>query len=309
MIHYKDKMRYLNDTIEKYIYEPIRTTQPILYEIVKHALDGGKRLRSVITLTVAEAVNPDLNLDKLALCVELLHNASLIVDDMPCMDNDKYRRGKETVHFKFGIMKAQSLASYFLEKAYNFLNEISLELKELQDTEEKKNTMNKLICDIYDTLNNNMGFLGAATGQFIDICPMSDILKKENYEKYYYSVDKLLDLIYLKTTTFFEIGFVPAYLFASNRLYSEDELVKLRKMIKYFGLAFQISDDFDDIEQDSKRVKSEYNPNIVCKYGKEESYKIYKNALEQFLKLSCELNIEHVVFKELCNFLNVRVNS
>ena len=74
----------------------------------------------------------------------------------------------------------------------------------------------------------------------------------------------------MKTTTFFEIGFLPAYLLSLNREATSAELEKVHKLVKYFGLAFQISDDFDDIEQDKNRVNSEYNPNIVCKYGLEE---------------------------------------
>ena len=60
MLNYKEKSKIVNQAIETYIYKPIRETQPVLYEIVKHALDGGKRLRSVITLTVSEALNPDI---------------------------------------------------------------------------------------------------------------------------------------------------------------------------------------------------------------------------------------------------------
>jgi geranylgeranyl diphosphate synthase type II len=269
-------------------------------------LDGGKRLRSVITLTVAEALNPKIDLTKFALCVELLHNTSLVIDDMPCMDNDNYRRGKETIHFKYGSCKAQALVSYFLKKAYGFLHSNYTELKDKHPNDSK---IDSIILSIYDILNKNMGFLGAATGQFIDICPMNSIIKEESYKKYYKSVENILDLIYLKTTTFFEIGFLPAYLLSLNREATSAELDKVHKLVKYFGLAFQISDDFDDIEQDKNRVNSEYNPNIVCKYGLEEARSIYDDALDQFLKLSSELNINHVVFNELCDFLNNRVNS
>lgn len=303
-------MSYVNSSIDKYIYNPIKNTNPVLYDIVKHALDGGKRLRSVITLTVAEALNPKLNLTYFALCVELLHNASLVIDDMPCMDNDNYRRGKETIHFKYGSCKAQALVSYFLKKAYEFLHLNYKELKELKDTNIDINkNIESVILSIYDILNKNMGFLGAATGQFIDICPMNVIIKEESYKKYYNSVENILDLIYLKTTTFFEIGFVPAYLLSLNREPTNEELNKVHKLVKYFGLAFQISDDFDDIEQDKNRINSEYNPNIVCKYGLEEAHSIYDNALDQFLKLSSELKISHIIFNELCDFLNNRVNS
>lgn len=298
-------MKQVNESIEKIIYNPIKETNPVLYDIVKHALDGGKRLRSVITLTVAEALNPKIDLTKIALCVELLHNASLVIDDMPCMDNDNYRRGKETIHFKYGSCKAQALVSYFLKKAYGFLQSNYTELKETNPNNEIEST----ILSIYDILNKNMGFLGAATGQFIDICPINTIIKEESYKKYYKSVENILDLIYLKTTTFFEIGFLPAYLLSLNREATLGELEKVHKLVKYFGLAFQISDDFDDIEQDKNRVNSEYNPNIVCKYGLEEARSIYDDALKQFLKLSIELDINHVVFTELCDFLNNRVNS
>ena len=316
MLNYKEKAKIVNQSIETYIYKPIRETQPVLYEIVKHALDGGKRLRSVITLTISEALNPDIDLTKFALCVELLHNTSLIIDDMPCMDNDNYRRGKETIHFKFGCSKAQALVSYFLKKAYEFLNINYTELRTKYSKDctnvTNKDILNKIddvILQIYDILNQNMGFLGAATGQFIDICPMNTIIKEDSYKKYYKSIENILDLIYLKTTTFFEIGFLPAYLLASNRKIETDELTKVHKLIKYFGLAFQISDDFDDIEQDKERIDSDYNPNIVCKYGLKEAYSIYKDALNQFLMLSKELKIGHVVFYELCDFLDKRVDS
>ena len=101
MENYNIKKRYINNSINEIILNPLKTTFPTIYDIMRHALEGGKRLRSVITLTVGEALNSNVNIDKLALCVELLHNTSLIIDDMPCMDNDNYRRGKKTTHYKY----------------------------------------------------------------------------------------------------------------------------------------------------------------------------------------------------------------
>ena len=62
--------------------------------------------------------------------------------------------------------------------------------------------MEDKIVHIYDLLNKNMGYLGAATGQFIDICPMNSMLTEDKYDKYYKNVTDILNLIYLKTTTF-----------------------------------------------------------------------------------------------------------
>ena len=66
-------------------------------------LDGGKRLRPLLTLAAAHAVG-GLRIASLraACAVELIHAYSLVHDDMPCMDNDVLRRGKPTVHVKFG---------------------------------------------------------------------------------------------------------------------------------------------------------------------------------------------------------------
>ncbi|MES2635228.1 MAG: farnesyl diphosphate synthase [Pseudomonadota bacterium] len=70
-------------------------------------LDGGKRLRPLLVLAASEAVggNPAAAL-RAACAVELIHAYSLVHDDMPCMDNDVMRRGKPTVHVKFGQAQA-----------------------------------------------------------------------------------------------------------------------------------------------------------------------------------------------------------
>ncbi|MES2089685.1 MAG: farnesyl diphosphate synthase [Pseudomonadota bacterium] len=75
-------------------------------------LDGGKRLRALLVQAAAEAVGADAVAAgrdaalRAACAVELIHAYSLVHDDMPCMDNDVLRRGKPTVHVKFGEARA-----------------------------------------------------------------------------------------------------------------------------------------------------------------------------------------------------------
>ena len=70
-------------------------------------LDGGKRLRPLLVLAAAQAVNGHNRAALRAACaVELIHAYSLVHDDMPCMDNDVLRRGKPTVHVQFGEAQA-----------------------------------------------------------------------------------------------------------------------------------------------------------------------------------------------------------
>ena len=70
-------------------------------------LDGGKRLRPLLVMAACEAVAGDADAAlRAAVAVELIHAYSLVHDDMPCMDNDVLRRGKPTVHVKFGEASA-----------------------------------------------------------------------------------------------------------------------------------------------------------------------------------------------------------
>ncbi len=70
-------------------------------------LDGGKRLRPLLVLAACEAVGGERAAAmRAAVAVELIHAYSLVHDDMPCMDNDVLRRGKPTVHVRFGEAQA-----------------------------------------------------------------------------------------------------------------------------------------------------------------------------------------------------------
>ena len=79
-----------------------------LGEAMRYAvLDGGKRLRPLLVLAAAEALDGEPHAAMRAACaVELIHAYSLVHDDMPCMDNDVLRRGKPTVHVKYGEAQA-----------------------------------------------------------------------------------------------------------------------------------------------------------------------------------------------------------
>src|SRR5690606_22285006 len=79
-----------------------------LGETMRYAvLDGGKRLRPMLALATCEVVGGNPRAAMRAACaVELIHAYSLVHDDMPCMDNDVLRRGKPTVHVKFGQAQA-----------------------------------------------------------------------------------------------------------------------------------------------------------------------------------------------------------
>lgn len=96
-------------------------------EILKYALfPGGKRLRPILFLEWHSMfAQPDENALWFACGIEMMHSYSLIHDDMPCMDNDDFRRGKPSVHKKFGEAKALLAGDALLDMAYNAMYDAS----------------------------------------------------------------------------------------------------------------------------------------------------------------------------------------
>ena len=117
---------YLEE-IEKELYDLLSSRKDLypttLYEAMEYALfPAGKRIRPYLSYLTADFVGVNkFKIKPLALSVELIHNYSLIHDDMPCMDNDEYRRGKFTCHKKFGEATALLAGDALLNLAFENL--------------------------------------------------------------------------------------------------------------------------------------------------------------------------------------------
>lgn len=121
-------------------------------------LDGGKRLRPLLTLAAAQAVQgqPDAAL-RAACAVELIHAYSLVHDDMPCMDNDVLRRGKPTVHVQFGQAQALLAGDALQALAFELLTPAGAHIPPVTQA---------LLCRL---LARAAGAEGMAGGQAIDL--------------------------------------------------------------------------------------------------------------------------------------------
>ena len=230
MKNYKKELTIINDKITSLLNSEIKNKD--ILDIMNHALSGGKRLRTIIPFLIGRKTNSEIDLTKFACFIELFHNASLIIDDLPCMDNDLYRRNKKTVHYKYGVVKAQLTVNIMMELGNKLLND-NFDLVEKMNIYNKEK-MNLIKINIYQNVNNNLGLLGAASGQFIDTCPINKFLSTDEYELDYNSMESLLNLIHLKTSTLFEISFVCSCIISGGDLNNIDELKK--------GILFDILD-------------------------------------------------------------------
>ena len=210
-----------------------RETPAGLGEAMRYAvLDGGKRLRPLLVLAAAEAVGGDPAAALRAACaVELIHAYSLVHDDLPCMDNDVLRRGKPTVHVRFG--EAQALL------AGDALQALAFELL-TPDADAVAPAMQAELCR---ALARAAGAAGMAGGQAIDLASVGKPLTEP----------ELRAMHTLKTGALLQASVRMGALCARQAL-APTAQTALDAYGAALGLAFQVVDDILDVTADSAQL-------------------------------------------------------
>jgi polyprenyl synthetase len=190
-----------------------------LNEMLRYAVVlGGKRIRPIIMYILADIYGKEHRLiENEAVAIELIHSYSLVHDDMPCMDDDEYRRGNLTVHKKYGQANALLVGDALLTLAFQILAE-----------SEYSNKNSILALSYYS------GYNGMIKGQYLDII-------SENMEVDY---NNLME-IHLNKTAMLLMASVE--LACINLKIDLEIREKLRKYIMYVGLAYQIQDDILEV--------------------------------------------------------------
>jgi len=199
-----------------------------LVEAMRYAvLDGGKRLRPLLVLAACEAVQGNAGAALRAACAtELIHAYSLVHDDMPCMDNDVLRRGKPTVHVKFGEATALLAGDALQALAFELLT---------PDDAQFPAAMQAQLCRL---LARAAGSAGMAGGQAIDLASVGCQLTER----------QLRDMHELKTGALLQ-GSVMMGAACGNP--TQAEKTALETYGAAMGLAFQVVDDILDVTSDS----------------------------------------------------------
>ncbi|MEY3300941.1 MAG: Farnesyl diphosphate synthase, partial [Pseudomonadota bacterium] len=216
------KQAFVESLLEKNL--PQTSDETHLNEAIKYSvLNGGKRMRSLLILAIAEIVEvPPNAIEKIICAVEFIHAYSLVHDDMPCMDNDDLRRGKLSCHKKFSESTALLVGDSLQSIAFSLLSSPSLQIK----------PENQL--KIIHTLSNAIGIEGMAKGQALDI---NNTNKK-------ISLDELIIMHQFKTGALINSACLMAVL-ASNNC-DKNTLDIIDTYSKSIGLIFQIKDDILD---------------------------------------------------------------
>jgi farnesyl diphosphate synthase len=183
---------------------------------------GGKKIRSKILIDIGSLFKINYkSLIQIGSAVECIHAYSLIHDDLPCMDNDSFRRGKPSTHIKFGESTAVLAGNSLLTMAFEILSHKNLNISE----KNKNNLINKI--------SESSGHLGIAGGQYLDL----------NYEHKKVSQKKIIEMEIKKTGKLFSFCCV-APLILKNK--NKKEIKKFENIGADIGLLFQVADDLID---------------------------------------------------------------
>ncbi len=255
-----------------------------LRDACEYALtNGGKRFRPLVVLLIAEALGNGLSVFEAALSVEFFHTASLIADDLPCMDNDDERRDRPSLHKVYGEAIAL-LASYALITAA--FEKIHRNASVMQEASSPFCHFSDRACAIaLESATHCAGILGATGGQFLDLFPPNQ------------NLETVKQAIYKKTVTLFEVSFVFGWVFGGGDV---NKLDKLKKAAYHFGMAFQTADDLADLLQDEKKQRE---MSIARLIGKERAILLFEEEMRLFRKHLQELDLLTVSFEKMCDIL------
>ena len=245
MIHSKT-IKDLNGFTKKFnifLKNKLDKEKDLLNRSINYSIfSGGKRFRPYLISLFGKEYNlPNSVSMNLAAAVEMIHNYSLVHDDLPAMDNDKYRRGKKTTHYKYNEFIAILAGCGLLTKTYASLSNKNFKLSD--------KTKIKLI----EHLTKISGENGLLKGQYLDLS-----IKNK-------TVNRRLEINKLKT------GKLMSFCCSAVGIASKRNSIVINRLSKiglYIGEIFQINDDFEDypkMKKDEKSILQSYKSKLYSK--------------------------------------------
>lgn len=273
--------KYLDESCFQYDNEPQKT----LFSSMRYSLlAGGKRLRPIFVFDFCRMCGGDWEAAlPFAAAIEMIHTYSLIHDDLPCMDNDDYRRGMLTNHKVYGEAIAVLAGDGLLTAAFSYLTKAPYSA----DTRIKA----------VEVLAACAGELGMVGGQVLD-------MQSEEREC---TVQEVIDIQSRKTGALIRAACMLGVLAAGG---TEQQLTAAAEFASHLGLAFQIRDDMLDVIGDAKElgkavgVDTQKNT-FVHLYGLEKCDKLVcENTAQAIKALHIFENADYM--KALANHLTDR---
>lgn len=290
----KDQLLQYTREVEETVYSFLPEEagpQKTIFEAMNYSVKaGGKRIRPLLMREVyrlfggkGDAIEP------MMAAIEMIHTSSLIHDDLPCMDNDEYRRGKKTTWAVYGydmaVLAGDALLIYAVETAS----------KAFDKTEDAKR-----VGECIRILSERTGIYGMIGGQTVDVELSGKPIDAGR-----------LDFIYrLKTGALLEVSMMIGAILGGA---DKSQVEAVEKMASCVGQAFQIQDDILDLTSttdmlgkpvlsDEKNQKTTY----VSLYGLEKARLAVRQLSAQAEEILKSLPGDHEFLEYLIDMLITR---
>jgi len=268
------------ETVIKAFPPPVSGWARTVAEAMNYSVNaGGKRLRPMLMAETYKLFGGGSNvIEPFMAAIEMIHTYSLIHDDLPAMDNDEYRRGKETTWVVYG----EAMAILAGDGLLNYAFETALKAFEISDKDVGK------CAKALSILAKKAGIYGMIGGQTADI-------EAENLGKNV-TLEHLLYIHEHKTAALIQAAMMVGAVLAG----ASDELVLLIEQAAYeIGIAFQIQDDILDVTSnletlgkpvgsDAKNQKATYVTIKGIEAASQEQRAMSDHAIEQLQSLEKE---------------------
>lgn len=272
----KDVDRAIKEVIEAYAW-----IVPVLKDAVCYSISGGKRLRSIILLSIFDELSTsDDEPMAFATAVEMIQAYSLVHDDLPCMDDDDYRRGKPSCHKKFGEALALLCGDALLTMAFETMLSCKVACPDV-------------VLQAALELAAAAGPCGMVGGQVLDLQFEGQVKSACNVSKMYQ----------MKTGALFEGSARAGAVLAGA---PSDVVERAASWGRVFGYAYQVLDDIEDADSDGK----EQTKNTLLKtLTLEEVCDKASDALKMSIRLSSTIGGSQIFLKLLSQLYLGKANE
>ena len=274
------------DIIYRYLPEDQGYLSTIVSAINYSVKAGGKRLRPIFMDETYKMFGGDGEVvEPFMAAIEMIHNYSLVHDDLEAMDNDEFRRGRKTTHVIYGEGMAVLAGDGLLNLAF----ETAMKAFDIKDADPGR------CIRALRLLAEKTGLCGMLGGQ---ACDVDAEQKKKNI-----GIDELLFIHEYKTGALIQAAMMTGAILAGA---AQDEIDKISEIALLVGTAFQIEDDILDVEGDEKiigkRVGSDEKNNkttYVTLKGLDEAKKDAKEMSERAVELFDSLGRKNDFLRDL----------
>lgn len=283
-------IKLIDENLDKFL--KVRYPEDIFKSMRYSVLSKGKRLRPVMCLEACRIFGGNIQ-DAIptACAIEMLHAQSLIHDDLPCMDNDDFRRGQPTNHKVFG----EAIAVLAGDALLSFAPQLILQ--------KSKNLSEKIIIRLLEEYCITAGAYGLIAGQVVDIESEGKEISPET-----------LEFIHThKTADLFKFALKSGAIIAGA---IEEKIDAVEEIGQNLGFAFQICDDildetstFEELGKTLGKDKETKKSTYTAIFGVEKARNKVVCLLDNVYDTMAKYEIESKVFDEIIHDIKERALS